>query len=247
MAQTRRRGGGAPAERGSAGGSTASPGRTGDAAGASDPLAHPLFGEHAATLDRAVALLEEDQALRHDRYDHPDPRRRRLRVACNACETPWCCNQRVDVGLLEALVIYRYALVHAPDRLEAAVARGRRLHAGPPRTDAEHFRRREPCPLLFKDRCVVFPVRPGRCRSHYMAGNPLRCRDELAPRDSYEMNPDPTLVAEIERLAEDLAFFAQVRSVGPTELSELLALVDAVARRDVRWSVPTKLDWPLVE
>src|SRR5207249_4949741 len=76
------------------------------------PLDHFLFSEAAPLLDRYRALLEEDQALRHAEYDRPDPKRRRLRVACNDCSTPWCCNQRVAVELVEALVIYRYAAQH---------------------------------------------------------------------------------------------------------------------------------------
>ena len=60
-------------------------------------VAHPLLDEVREALDRYVALLEEDQALRHAQYDRLDPKRRRLRVMCNQCETPWCCNQRVAV------------------------------------------------------------------------------------------------------------------------------------------------------
>lgn len=208
---------------------------------------HPLYREHAEALDRYVALLEEDQALRHELYDRPDPSKRRLRVACNECETPWCCNQRVSVDIVEALAIYRWAARRAPDALEAVVKRGKALRAGRPLDDKEHFRRKMTCPFLVKGRCAIFAVRPQRCRSHYMAGNPQRCRDELAPRETYEMNPDRTILNELRAIADDVRFFAHIEDVRVDELAQALHLVDEIVRGGVTWDRPRVLDWTLVE
>ena len=178
------------------------------------------------TLDRYVALLEEDQALRHAEYDRPDPRRRRLKVSCNACEKPWCCYQRVEVEPVEALVIWRWAREHAAQALRLAIQRGEKLRARPPEGDEAFFRRKEPCPFLVRGKCAIFPVRPYRCRSHYMAGPPIKCRDELSPRDSYEMSPDRSLWREAKRIAEEVEI-----EVSERELSSALAEVGALARK----------------
>lgn len=188
---------------------------------------HPLYTEHAAALDRYLALLDEDQAEREAQYERPDPSRRRLRVACNTCETPFCCNQRVDVTLVEALVLYRWAATHARPQLEEALRRGHELHTRKKPYDIEaFFRRRVPCPFLVKGRCSVYRVRPWPCRTHYMASAPLKCRDELAPSETYAMDPDPTIVAELKSIGDDLLFFSQIEAVEPVELSEVLHLVD---------------------
>lgn len=222
------------------------------------PLDHPLLADHAALLDRYVELLREDQALRHAEYDRPDPKRRRLRVACNDCQTPWCCNQRVVVDFVEALAIYRFARLHVPRFLEAALKRGAELHRKPPLDDVEFFRRRATCPFLERGECTIFAVRPQRCRSHYMGGNPMKCRDELQPKETYEMNPDRRLLAELETVAEEVRFRSGVtqpkrsRRGGdplpprPEELTETLLFIDQLLRRPP-WSGTTSLDWSLVE
>jgi len=207
---------------------------------------HYLLREHSERLDQYQRLLEEDQALRHAEYDRPDPKRRRLRVACNECATPWCCNQRVDVGIVEALVLYRYAAQRAPRELDEAIARGAASRKRAPLDESAFFRRRLPCPFLVRGKCAVFPVRPHRCRTHYMAGNPQKCRDQLAPTETYEMSPDRSLLAELARVAEELRFDAWIEGAKPTELSEVMHLVDALATAP-RWKQPTVLDWPLVD
>ena len=212
----------------------------------SSPLEHPLFRDHGEALDRYEALLVEDQAQRDAEYARPDASRRRLKIACNDCTAPWCCYQHVDATLVEALVLYRWASTHAPGALQAALARGRALEKDPPADDAAHFRRKLPCPFLVGGRCAVYPVRPHRCRSHYMAGPPKLCREELAPRDTYGMSPDPKLLEELSQLGSDLAFFAQVEDVAVSELSRLLRLVDQVARSGVTWSRPVRLEAGLV-
>ncbi|MSP63505.1 MAG: hypothetical protein EXR72_24810 [Myxococcales bacterium] len=213
---------------------------------ASLPVAHPLLDQPEGALDRYVALLEEDQALRHAEYDQPDPKRRRLKVSCNQCTTPWCCNQRVTVDLVEALAIYRWATVNQPVALGAAIARGKDLRSKPPLTDSEFFRRRVTCPFLIKKQCAIFPVRPHRCRTHYMGGNPMKCRDELAPTETYEMSPDGQLLAELETIAEDVKFQNFVTDTRPTELSEVLLLIDHLVRRGP-FAAPTVVDWTVVE
>ena len=107
------------------------------------------------------------------------------------------------------------------------------------------FRRRVACPFLVKGRCSVYPVRPWACRTHYMAGNPLKCRDELQPSETYAMDPDPTIVAELARIVEDVRFFAQIERVVPVELSEVLHLIDKLLVAPA-WQAPVTLDWPLV-
>lgn len=208
--------------------------------------ASALFTEHAAALDRYLALLDEDQALREAEYERPDPSRRRLKVACNGCQTPFCCNQRVDVNLVEAMVLFRWAARHARPQLEEALRRGHELHTRRKPYDIEaFFRRRVPCPFLVKGRCAVYRVRPWPCRTHYMASAPLKCRDELQPSETYAMDPDPTLLAELRALAADVTFFAQVDAVAPVELSEVLHLVDKLLAVPP-WKAPVTLDWPLV-
>jgi len=209
------------------------------------PLDHFLFTEAAPLLDRYQALLVEDQALRHAEYDRPDPRRRRLRVACNDCRTPWCCNQRVAVELVEALVIYRYAATHEPRALKDAIERGRALHERPPLDDAAFFRLKTACPLLDRGRCTVFAVRPHRCRTHYMAGNPQKCRNELAPSETYEMSPDRALLAELRAVADEVRFALLLDGAKTTELAETLYLIDRVARGGKRWKAVRALDWDL--
>jgi Fe-S-cluster containining protein len=212
-----------------------------------DPvLDHPLLTEPRGALDRYVALLTEDQALRAAEYERPDPKRRRLKVACNDCSVPWCCNQRVTVEPTEALVIYRYAAEHAPVALAAALRRGADLHTGPPLSDDQFFRRKVACPFLVKGRCAIYLVRPYQCRCHYMSANPQKCRAELSPSETYEMNPDPTLLAELREIAKDVEFEHLIEGVRPTELSEVLLLVDRLVRRGP-WSAPRELDWDLVE
>jgi Fe-S-cluster containining protein len=206
-------------------------------------LDHFLFQEARTALDRYAALLDEDQALRDSEYKTPDPRRRRLRIACNECTTPGCCNQRVDVEFVEALVLYRWAAEHAPRQLADAVKRGEALHAGPQLTDTDFFRRRVPCAFLVKGQCVVYPVRPYACRAHYMAGNPSKCRTELQPTDTYEMNPDNALIREIESTAEDVRFELLVEGCEPRELSEVLALIDRLVHKAARWRAPRMLRW----
>jgi Fe-S-cluster containining protein len=205
----------------------------------------------AAALDRYQALLEEDQALRHAEYDKPDPKRRRLRVSCNECGTPWCCNQRVEVGIVEALVIHRWAAKNQPRLLAAAVARGRELAARPALDDTAFFRRRTPCPLLEKGQCGVFDVRPIACRTHYMAGNPLKCRDQLQPSETYAMSPDRALMAAIEQTAEEARFDALLEEAEagarPRELTETLALLDAIEADPPKpWREERAAGWDLV-
>ena len=206
---------------------------------------HSLFADVASALDRYEELLAEDQVLRHAEYDRPDPRRRRLKIACNDCDTPWCCNQRVTVDFVEALVIYRWASRNEPRALAAAIARGKALHEQPALTDSEFFRRGDPCPLLIKGQCTVFSVRPQRCRSHYMAGNPKRCRTELAPTETYKMSPDKALLREITQVADEVEFELLISSAPPGELSETLYFIDQLLPRP-RWRVPIRLGWDLI-
>lgn len=210
------------------------------------PIVHPLVDESAEALDRYVELLEEDQALRHAEYDKPDPKRRRLRVSCNQCDVPYCCNQRVAVEFVEALVIFRWAATHAPVALAKAIERGLKLRGAPPMTDAQFFQRRQPCPFLIKNKCTIFPVRPQRCRSHYMGGNPMKCRDELQPKETYEMSPDYGVLGDIEKLAEDVRFDHLIEGARPTELAELMALIEGLLRGGT-WKAPRVLDWDLVK
>lgn len=211
---------------------------------------HFLFRDHRASLDRYLALLDEDQALRAGEYERPDPARRRLRVSCNQCTTPFCCNQQVDIDLAEALVLFRWALEHARPQLQEALRRGHELHQrqgrrrdphpAPMSEDESFFRRRVPCPFLSQGRCTVYRVRPWPCRTHYMAGNPLKCRDQLQPAETYAMDPDPTLRAELAQLSEDLRFFAQVEAVEPRELSQVLHLVERLLALPP-WRAPVRL------
>ena len=202
---------------------------------------HPLLDE--TTLARYQALLDEEQALRAEHYEKPDPGKRRLKVSCNACDTPWCCNQRVDVNLVDALAVYRYASTHARAQLELVLKRARELRRRPELDDDAFFRRKIPCAFLVKGRCTVYAARPQACRSHYMAGNPQRCRDELAPRETLQMSPDPSLTAELERVATDHLFFSLVDDVEPTELSQVLLYIDTLVQKDIRWSAAGLLDW----
>jgi Fe-S-cluster containining protein len=210
------------------------------------PVEHPLLNAPEGALDRFVELLAEDQALRAEQYEKPDPKRRRLRVACNDCDKPWCCNQRVRVDLVEVLAIYRYAAEHAPRELGEAIARGHELRARSELTESEFFRRRAPCPFLTRGRCTVYAVRPHQCRCHYMAGNPLKCRDELTPSETYAMDPDRALLGELEEVAESIRFEHLAEGMRPSELAEALALVDALVRRGP-WKAPRVVDWDLVE
>lgn len=209
------------------------------------------FAGAEGALDRYRALLEEDQALRHEEYDRPDPKRRRLKVACNECETPWCCNQRVEVGIVEALAIHRWAAERQPRLLAAAVARGRELAVRPALDDQAFFRRRTQCPLLERGQCGVFAVRPISCRTHYMAGNPLKCRDQLQPSETYAMSPDRGLMAAIEQAAEDARFDGLLDEAKPgarpRELTETLALIDAIEDAPPKqWRAVRAIGWDLV-
>lgn len=208
-------------------------------------LQHFLFTDNAELLDRYEALLAEDQSLRAAQYENPDPKRRRLRVMCNDCQTPWCCNHRVDVDLIEVLSIYRWAAKNAPAQLEAATRRGKELHERRrPYEVTEFFRRRAPCPFLVKGRCSIYAVRPYSCRTHYMAGNPLKCRDELMPSETYTMDPDSTLIAEMNKADEDLKFFNLIEGVKLKEMAEMLYFVERLAAEDSgKWRVGRTLDW----
>ena len=199
-----------------------------------------LFTEYREELDRYVGLLDEDQALRTTDYDNPDGTRRRMRIACNECDTPWCCNQLVSMEFVEALVLYRWAAEHVPRQLTQALERGRSLASKKPLDDETFFRRKMPCAFLLKGRCSVYAVRPHACRTHYMAGPPRKCYGELAPSETYAMDPDPVINEEIRKLADDVRFFAQIESVGPHEMNELLALIDGLAGEE-RWKEPRVL------
>jgi Fe-S-cluster containining protein len=225
-----------------------------------EQLSHPLLAEHAATLDRLEALLLEDQAQRAEQFENPDPARRRLKVACNDCTSPWCCYQRVTVDFAEALLIYRHAAQKARPQLEAAFKRAKELRhergkerrlvtkdgkPPPPWTDDDdaYFRHRLPCPFLQHGRCTVYPVRPDRCRTHYMQANPQKCRDELTPSETYAMDPSARLKNEIAEVKNDLQFFAQVKDMVPVELAEVLLLIESL-RGQPLWDRPRTLEFP---
>ena len=210
-------------------------------------LDHFLFTENTAALDRYQSLFDEDDELRHAEYDRPDPKRRRLRVMCNDCETPWCCNQRVDMELVQAMVLYRWAAANVPVQLAAAIARGKEQRGWKePLTEAEFFHKKMSCPFLVKGRCSVYAARPHPCRTHYMGGNPSKCRDELQPSETYAMDPDGGLIAEMARIADDVKFFALIEDVEPTELCETLHFIDELASVP-KWKKPGLLDWRVVD
>lgn len=205
-----------------------------------------LFTENVAALDRFQALLDEDDVLRHAEYDQPDPKRRRLRVMCNGCEAPWCCNQRVDMDLVEALALYRWAAANAPVQLAAGIARGKEQRRWKKElTDSEFFHRRVACPFLVRGRCSAYAARPHPCRTHYMGGNPLKCRDELQPSETYAMDPDGNVIEELRTIAEDLKFFALIEGVEPTEMCDLLYLIDRLATVP-KWKKARTLGWKSV-
>ena len=71
--------------------------------------------------------------------------------------------------------------------------------------------------------------------------------DEIAPRETYEMNPDNTILAELRTLADDIRFFSHIKDARIEELSQALHFVDEIARNEVTWDHPRVLDWDLID
>ena len=201
-------------------------------------MAHPVDAgvDHARGHDQHVAAAHDVGRAGHLLEDLPVDQVVDLPVV----------GMRVATELVEAMVLFRWSAKNAPVQLAAAIARGKELHRWRKElTDAEFFHRRTNCPFLVRGRCSVYAARPHPCRTHYMGGNPLKCRDELQPAETYAMDPDSGLFAEAKQIADDLKFFALIDDVVPTELSELLYYLDRLATVP-KWKKQRKLDWQLV-
>jgi Fe-S-cluster containining protein len=93
------------------------------------------------------------------------------RVGCAAC-----CYQTIMILSTDALLIARHMIDPGHRaRIGATAAAVQRL------TDDARYVQHIPCPLLVKDRCSVYDVRPHVCRSHYSLSRKA-CYDDLDTR-----------------------------------------------------------------
>ncbi len=194
------------------------------------PPPHPWIEHVREQVDAVLALFEEDNALREEQYENPDPLKRRLRVSCNECTKPSCCKHRVSVTFAEALALYAWASEHERHLLEMIVARGAEAAQRPQLSEDAWFRRGQYCTFFVDGRCRVYAARPHACRTHYMKGNPSACARELMPPQTYAMDPDPKTRTELDRLDEDMRFFSLVGEWGVDELSQALYVIDRLKK-----------------
>ncbi len=108
----------------------------------------------------------------------------KVSVDCRmGCE--WCCHQAVFATTHEMIVVAGYIEKHfskeAIDQVrERAKAKEEKLAA---LTPAETLKSNQPCPLLRKGSCMVYPVRPMACRI-YLSSSEKSCHAKyLRPAD----------------------------------------------------------------
>lgn len=103
-----------------------------------------------------------------------------VKPACRAgCS--FCCYYKVEARAVEVLAIRDYVLAKLkPEQIRAIVEQANRnVVEAKTLTHVEHLATNQRCPFLINDQCVVYPVRPSKCRNFHAA-------DIQGCKESYE-------------------------------------------------------------
>jgi len=124
------------------------------------------------TADHVIARFEAANTL-------PSP------PACSpGCD--FCCHNQVEVTPPEALLIGAYLEQHVSPRqlglLLERLERNLSLRAGKSKVEVASFRQDLPCPLLHRQGCSIYPVRPLVCRAMH-ALDAAQCEAALRTQD----------------------------------------------------------------
>ena len=98
------------------------------------------------------------------------------RVGCS-----FCCYYKVEARAVEVLEIRDYVLMKLkPEQIRAIVEQANRnVEEAKALTPSEHLVTNQRCPFLVNDQCVVYSVRPSKCRNFHAA-------DMQGCKESYE-------------------------------------------------------------
>lgn len=120
----------------------------------------------------------------HDLNKHRSP-------SCNTCTKDYCCYQMVSISVFEAVIIAdwiqrnrRFDILaelrqQAYDQKELFNQRGDynllNIVKFQDAVSNAWFDQQRPCPFLDNGRCLIYPIRPITCSSHFVVSPPERC------------------------------------------------------------------------
>jgi Fe-S-cluster containining protein len=121
-----------------------------------------------------------------------------LDVTCKkSCDH--CCYLAFYSNILEGLVIARYLLVHREDKIDTLMPNMEECAKLQEQVGPEGwFQLQRPCVYLEDSLCLIYPVRPWNCRTHYAISPPENCR---GPEPKQVGSPD---VRQIETMHREL-------------------------------------------
>ena len=103
-----------------------------------------------------------------------------VKPACRAgCS--YCCYYKVEARAIEILAIQQYVLTKfKPELIRSIVEQANQNVAEAKKlTHVEHLATNQRCPFLVENQCVIYPVRPSKCRNFHAS-------DMQGCKDSYE-------------------------------------------------------------
>lgn len=120
--------------------------------------------------------------------------RRRLQMADVPCAPgcSGCCRRLVRLSVAEAMILYEYLLREGKweDVRSAARSVDETARKASPMA---WFKMNIPCPVLQKDICAAYPVRPPACSAHFVRSSPDACNpwhegsEEFVPADQADL------------------------------------------------------------
>jgi Fe-S-cluster containining protein len=178
----------------------------------------------ADTYARKIALVSE-----FDRSVQAFVSEAKTAIMCRA-GCAHCCYYPNYISVLEAVPIYRHLTQRgewAPSFKKDLKKHGDTTLALAPEIWLLSL---TPCPLLRKDRCMAYPVRPLTCRATYSMGDPLRCHPHRA-------STSPNMVSKtgiLHKFSKDeaRAFKVNGAHLVPLPISVALLLAEGLCNGD---------------
>lgn len=160
----------------------------------------------------------------------------------NSC-TPGCsdcCYHPVVITRMEGLIIYTFVIEHHLEHFFAKILNiTRTIEEKLPKLPSldneklvqefrkKYFDLRIPCPFLFENKCVIYPVRPTNCVTYLFYGDPSTCKSDSSPALGVQFNAveawmlyEMRLFVEINRTKVDLRLLNSEIALLPIQLRE---------------------------
>ena len=163
------------------------------AANPDESLADFTITSQASKVRQAYREMDEAAVIGLERLEREDGIVASCKLGCSHC-----CQFHIVTNIAEAVTLAQYIKKQlSADQVEELRIRTQKWHAWdssrPGRYPTENIDTKidfsdyiHCCPLLVNGKCIVYPVRPSVCRTHYVCSQPLLCLAANNPKSELE-------------------------------------------------------------